>query len=335
MDIDLITRIDKWHPNYGPYDITDFVPSPPDVLARIAYLTEHGDHSNELPCLLRLLVKMARLICRDTAITFALVSDRSDMPDDVRVLVDYCLPPAETPDEAFAVWLQIAQRGAEIELQSIQASDLAPDVKDALTDLVQRRLTALQQQAGNVEELAMQVVAVWWVHEQFLRTAGIAMDAVGLTTADQYAKEKAWRLQPLDADYILALADVRGVPMEDFKTRFKLSLAKHERIRCNPSGTGKNPKYEHEVAESQLDLPENIPSPLDVAPSSEPDPAEVVADRDAVERILARFGKRTADLIRLMMDGMSIAEAARSLGMKEATARKLVERARKQFSRSL
>lgn len=112
------------------------------------------------------------------------------------------------------------------------------------------------------------------------------------------------------------------------------TLAKEFRLAFNPSGTGKNSEYEHEVAESDLPLPEDTPSPLEVAPSSEPDPAEMVADRDAVERTLARFGKRTADLLSLMLEGRTAAEAARELGISEGTARKLLERARKQFSRN-
>lgn len=111
-------------------------------------------------------------------------------------------------------------------------------------------------------------------------------------------------------------------------------LQREARLQLNPSGTGKNPEHEHEVAESNLPLPEDAPSPLEFAPSSEPDPAEMVADRDAVERTLARFGKRTADLLSLMLEGRTAAEAARELGISEGTARKLLERARKQFSRN-
>lgn len=335
MDIDLITLCDRWHPKYGSYCITDFIPSPADVFATIARLQEQGDPEGELPKLQGVLVKMARLICRDSAITFALAADRLEMPQDVRQLVALCLPPAEPGDEAFAVWLRVARLGAEIELQSIQSSDLAPDVKQAITDLVERRLQVLRQQANNVEERAMQVVAAWWMQEQTWRTAGIALDAVGLATADQQAVEQAQRLHPLDNDYVLALTEVRGTPLKEFATKFKRGLNKHTRLRLNPSGTGKNPEYEHEVAESLLDLPEGEPSPLEVAPSSEPDPAEVVADRDAVERVLARFGKRTADLLRLMLEGRTAAEAARELGISESTARVLLHKARKHFSRDL
>ncbi|GIV17110.1 MAG: hypothetical protein KatS3mg022_2545 [Armatimonadota bacterium] len=82
------------------------------------------------------------------------------------------------------------------------------------------------------------------------------------------------------------------------------------------------------------DLPEDEPSPVELAPSNEPDPLEVVADEDAVNRALARLGKRTADLLRLMMEGKSASEAAEELGISPSTARTLLERARKQFSRT-
>lgn len=112
-------------------------------------------------------------------------------------------------------------------------------------------------------------------------------------------------------------------------------LAKEFRLSLNPSGTGKNPEYEHEIAESRLDLPEDTPSPLETAIGNEPDPADVVEEKDEVEQTLARFGKRTAELLRLMVtEGMTTAEAARVLGMNESTARKLLERARKQFSKN-
>ncbi len=108
-------------------------------------------------------------------------------------------------------------------------------------------------------------------------------------------------------------------------------LRREQRIQRNPGGTGRN--QEHEITESQLPLPEDAPSPLETAISDEPDPAEVVADEDAVERVLARCGKRTADLLRLMLQGYTITEAANALGISPSTARTLLERARKQFSR--
>lgn len=331
-DILLVTLCDGWHPQYGSHTITDFIPSPPEVFARIAYLQEHGDSHSELPALQQLLTKMARLICRDMAITFALAADRADMEEDARRLADLCLPPAQPTPEAFPVWLRLARLGAEMELHAVQSADLAPDVKQVVADLIQRRLHVAQQQAANERELAMQVVAVWWMHEELMRTAGIVLDAVGLQVGNQQAKERAQQLHPLDVDYTVALTAVRGIPLEKFRAEFRRVLAKQERLNQNPSGTGKNPEYEHEVAESQLDTPEPSPSPLEVAVSREPDPAEVVADRDAVERLLSQFGKRTAELLRLMLEGKSIAEAARELGISPATARKLVERARKQFS---
>ncbi|GIV21707.1 MAG: hypothetical protein KatS3mg023_3458 [Armatimonadota bacterium] len=140
----------------------------------------------------------------------------------------------------------------------------------------------------------------------------------------------------LAARYDATTTDVFAAALEQLGCEPKRNesepLRREARINRNPGGTGCN--QEREIAESQLPLPEDAPSPLETAISDEADPAEVVADRDVVERAIARFGKRTADLLRLMLQGYTATEAAQELGISPATARKLLERARKQFSRN-
>lgn len=326
------------HPKYGTCLIDGFTPAPDAVFGRIAYLQEHGDPDGELPLLNEMLATMARCICRDTAILCATVCERAEMEDTIRRFVDLSLPPALPSEEAFGLWLEMARHEAEMELQSLRSAGLAPDVTERLAELIQKRLWLCEQKAADEQELVLQLVAVWWMHEELLHVAGIPLDAVGMLTGEQWAKELAQRILPLSVDYALSLGDVPSLPLERFATLFRRALAKHQRIRENPSGTGKNPEYEHEVAESQLDLPEDDEGGRlaleDLVQGSEPDPCEVVADADAAERLLGRFGKRTAELLRLMMQGRTTAEAARELGMNESTARKLLERARKNFSRT-
>jgi RNA polymerase sigma factor (sigma-70 family) len=128
-------------------------------------------------------------------------------------------------------------------------------------------------------------------------------------------------------------ADIRSVfaALGDADESLRSALHRMVRIERNPGGTGR--KREREVAESSI-VSDEEPSPIDVAIDPHtPDPAEVVADADAVERVLAQFGERTAQLLRLYLQGYSLSEAARQLGIAPATAWKLLERARKKLQR--
>jgi DNA-directed RNA polymerase specialized sigma24 family protein len=110
-------------------------------------------------------------------------------------------------------------------------------------------------------------------------------------------------------------------------------LKKELRLDRKPGGTGR--KREHEVVESKL-ISDEEPPPLELIPDlNTPDPAKVVADEDALECVLAQFGERTAQLLRLLLKGYSEIEAARQLGIAPATARKLKERAKKKIEKYL
>ena len=130
-------------------------------------------------------------------------------------------------------------------------------------------------------------------------------------------------------------ADIRSVfaALGDADESLRSALHRMVRIERNPGGTGR--KREREVAESSI-VSDEEPSPIDVAIApNTPDPAKVVADEDAVERMLAQFGERTAQLLRLELQGYSLSEAARQLGIAPATARKLKERAKKKIEQYL
>jgi len=130
-------------------------------------------------------------------------------------------------------------------------------------------------------------------------------------------------------------ADLRSVfaALGDADEPLRSALHRMVRIERNPGGTGR--KREREVAESSI-VSDEEPSPLELAPDPHtPNPAKVVADEDAVERMLAQFGERTAQLLRLELQGYSLSEAARQLGIAPATARKLKERAKKKIEQYL
>ena len=130
-------------------------------------------------------------------------------------------------------------------------------------------------------------------------------------------------------------ADLRSVfaALGDADEPLRSALHRMVRIERNPGGTGR--KREREVAESSI-VSDEEPSPLELAPDPHtPNPAKVVADEDAVERMLAQFGERTAQLLRLELQGYSLSEAARQLGIAPATARKLKERAKKKIEKYL
>ena len=130
-------------------------------------------------------------------------------------------------------------------------------------------------------------------------------------------------------------ADIRSVfaALGDADESLRSALHRMVRIERNPGGTGR--KREREVAESSI-VSDEEPSPLELAPDPHtPNPAKVVADEDAVERMLAQFGERTAQLLRLELQGYSLSEAARQLGIAPATARKLKERAKKKIEQYL
>jgi len=344
-EIIILARCDRYHPKHGAYDISEFTPSADDLFARIQYLQEHGDPEGELALRLRQMNAMARAICRDTAILFALTGDRSDMPDDVRDLLDLCLPPAQTPDEAFPIWLGIARRGAQMELDAVTKANLQPDVKSVLADLIQRRLHVAEQQTDDRAEQAMQVVAVWWMHEELMKVAGVALDAVGLATAEQHAKEKAQELSPLDTDYAIALTEVEHLPLTKFGEQFERVLGKQKRLNANPSGTGKNPEYEHERAEANYIHSEDDRSPLEreIEPQhpelqwlvpKQHDPLKHALEREEVETILNAATGKTRQLLELILQGYKVKEAAEAMGITPNSAYVLLHKLRKKFSKT-
>ncbi len=94
----------------------------------------------------------------------------------------------------------------------------------------------------------------------------------------------------------------------------KQAIARQHRIDRNPGGTGKNPEYEREVAESNLDLPEDVSSPLELATSNEPDPAEVVENADLLERVFEHLKAEEQVILQMFADGHTDEEVAVLLG---------------------
>jgi RNA polymerase sigma factor (sigma-70 family) len=171
---------------------------------------------------------------------------------------------------------------------------------------------------------AMRAIAQLFTDDDIRRTVqSVPMDWQKLALANWVRQE------------LMPEADIRSVfaALGDADESLRSALHRMVRIERNPGGTGR--KREREVAESSI-VSDEEPSPIDVAIDPHtPDPAEVVTDADAVERVLAQFGERTAQLLRLYLQGYSLSEAARQLGIAPATARKLKERAQKKIEQYL
>ena len=169
---------------------------------------------------------------------------------------------------------------------------------------------------------AMRAIAQLFTDDDIRRTVqSVPMDWQKLALANWVRQE------------LMPEADIRSVfaALGDADESLRSALHRMVRIERNPGGTGR--KREREVAESSI-VSDEEPSPLELAPDPHtPNPAEVVADADAVERVLAQFGERTAQLLRLCLKGYSATEAAQQLGIAPATAWKLLERARKKLQR--
>lgn len=171
---------------------------------------------------------------------------------------------------------------------------------------------------------AMRAIAQLFTDDDIRRTVqSVPMDWQKLALANWVRQE------------LMPEADIRSVfaALGDADESLRSALHRMVRIERNPGGTGR--KREREVAESSI-VSDEEPSPLELAPDPHtPNPAKVVADEDAVERMLAQFGERTAQLLRLELQGYSLSEAARQLGIAPATARKLKERAKKKIEQYL
>lgn len=112
-------------------------------------------------------------------------------------------------------------------------------------------------------------------------------------------------------------------------------LEREARLQLNPAGTGKNPEYEHEVAESKLPLPEDAPSPLELAPSAEPDPAEMVVESSSVLLAFEQLKPEEQQIVLLHAQGFTDAEVAQMLNLSIETAKKRRQRAVKKLEQAL
>ncbi len=328
-----IAIVGHWHPKYGAWGLSWFSPSPLEVLHRLWQLKRQGDPNSEIPHLQNTVVKMACLICRDTAIRCTLLYEQSEQADDVRRLVEMCLPPVEPTPEAFPIWLGVERRGAQLELEAIQSAGLAPDSEALLSKLVRLRMEIVQSLASTPEVQAQQVVAAWCQHQLMFEMVGPLYMAVTMTYPDKTIMHKALELHPIPTDYLLAADEVRTVAVKQFRQVFNRALNRNVRINRNPGGTGHKPEYEHEITESQLPLPEDAPSPLETAISDEPDPAEVVVNRDIVNRLLERAcnDQLDRDIVNLLLQDPNLdhKEIAEILGKPHDLIRQRWSRLRK------
>lgn len=123
-----------------------------------------------------------------------------------------------------------------------------------------------------------------------------------------------------------------------------VTLAKEFRLAFNPSGTGKNPEYEREKADTLFLQGENDRRPLEREPDPQPeklqwlapkrhDPLEHVLRQDEVEHLLNAARGKTRQLVELLLQGFEVHEAAEAIGITPNTAYVLLHKFRKKVSR--
>jgi hypothetical protein len=216
----------------------------------------------------------------------------------------------------------------KVVLRLVELSKERPELRQVLPQIIPLRPVPedlrqfLKEQPPPLTLTAMRAIAQLFTDDDIRRTVqSVPIDWQKLGLANWVRQE------------LMPKADLPSVfaALGDADESLRSALHRMVRIERNPGGTGR--KREREVAESSI-VSDEEPSPIDVAIDPHtPDPAEVVADADAVERVLAQVGERTAQLLRLCLKGYSATEAAQQLGIAPATAWKLLERARKKLQR--
>jgi RNA polymerase sigma factor (sigma-70 family) len=303
----------------------------------ITHLQQNGDPAGMLPRLWAKLEGFACLVCLDSAAVFNMVSRRMRLPPDIKQFIDLCLDlphSQQARQQAFRFWLDLQKESVEMIRESVAVAKLHPSVRDSLLPIIDDSLLALlNQNAETYGDLILQVLGTWYFYVELVNGATEVLHFASFGYLDPEALEAF----PLPPSYVAALAKVPDLPLVDdngrtFGDLFQRALNREQRIDRNPGGTGR--KREREVAESSI-VSDEEPSPLELAPDPHtPDPAEVVADEDAVERVLAQFGERTAQLLRLCLQGYSLSEAAQQLGIAPSTAWNLLQRARKKLRKT-
>ena len=138
------------------------------------------------------------------------------------------------------------------------------------------------------------------------------IDAARVASGSQF-HEKAWLIR-------IALNNVR-------MQRRRRNLFHFIPFSRMQKGTQEEKAYETEVSEQASPV-----QPVGYGVSESNDPAEMVAERDAVQRTLARLPESLRECLLLSIIGsFSTSEIARMLDVKEAAVRQRLVRARKQF----
>jgi len=264
--------------------------------------------------------------------------DRVPMPAHAKRFLDSYVQMGDSREataQAFRLFLRNCQQLASLWKYAVERAELPTPVTHMLSTMLEATvMTPASWRAQSYGELILQVIFVWHATAACVREAGELLHAAELRVFG-HAAELVCAIPHYDGNYYAALAEIllnpQGTDLHSLRRQFREALNRERRLDRNPSGTGR--KRGREVVESEV-VSDGKPSPLELAPDPHtPDPAEVVADEDAVERVLAQCGERTAQLLRLCLQGYSLSEAARQLGIAPATAWKLLERARKKLQR--
>jgi len=263
--------------------------------------------------------------------------NRVPMPADAKRFLDSYVQMGDSREataQAFRLFLRNCQQLASLWKYAVERAELPTPVTHMLSTMLEATvMTPASWRAQSYGELILQVIFVWHATAACVREAGELLHAAELRVFG-HASKLVCAIPHYDGNYYAALAEIllnpQGTDLHSLRRQFREALNRERRLDRNPSGTGR--KRGREVVESEV-VSDGKPSPLELAPDPHtPDPAEVVADEDAVERVLAQFGERTAQLLRLCLQGYSLSEAARQLGIAPSTARNLLQRARKKSS---
>jgi len=233
--------------------------------------------------------------------------------------------------QAFQLFLCLCQKQALVWEFVVKQAGLSPTIgHDLLTLIRETVVIPTTWKAHSLGDLILQVVLVWHATACLMRDAGQLLEAATMRVYGY----RAPLLPHHDGSYFVALAESVFAPsvtdLGSWRKLFQAELNRQRRLDRNPSGTGR--KREHEVVESDLTAEEE-PSPFETIPDpNTPDPAEVVADEDAVDRVLAMATGKTRQLVELLLLGYSVKEAADAVGVTPNTAYVLLHKFRKKLA---
>ena len=160
-------------------------------------------------------------------------------------------------------------------------------------------------------------------HARFTRLLGASSKSTQIATADAVGH----LVQPDDETRSIErrFAEARK-PLADRRLAEQLQRLFQWERKLERTATKHPLQADKEDREGDILLPEDTPSPLEIAPSTEPDPAEVVADKDLLERIFTNLKEDERVLLQMYAEGHTDEEVATLLGATPESVKKRRQR---------